>query len=86
MASARLDASHFSSSLYATSAFQVAAPLLELRGSESEQVSSFVGSLTGIARGSSSFFHQLNPCWFLQPEVVGTYLPGTGTLGLGTLV
>ena len=25
----------------------------------------------------------LNPLWFLQPEVVGTYLPGTGTLGWG---
>ena len=29
------------------------------------------------------FFHQLNPCGLLQPEVVGTYLPGTGTLGYG---
>ena len=35
MASAHLDARHFSSSLYATVAFQAAAPLLELRGSES---------------------------------------------------
>ena len=34
--------------------------------------------------GSGSFFHQLNPHWFLQPEVVGTYLPGTGILGCGT--
>ena len=33
--------------------------------------------------GSSSFFHQLNPHWFSQPEVVGTYLPGTGTMGWG---
>ena len=24
-----------------------------------------------------------SPCWFLQPEVMGTYLPGTGTLGWG---
>ena len=37
-------------------------------------------SLRGIAWGSRSFFHKLNPHWFLQPEVVGTYLPGTGTL------
>ena len=36
MASAGLDAGHFSSSLYATGAFQVAVPVLELRGSEPE--------------------------------------------------
>ena len=36
-----------------------------------------------LTLSSSSFFHQLNPHWFLQPEVVGTYLPGTGTLGWG---
>ena len=40
-----------------------------------------VSSLRGTAWGSRSFFHQLNPCWFLQPEVTGTYLPGSGTLG-----
>ena len=34
------------------------------------------GPLTGC-----NFFHCLNPHWFLQPEVTGTYLPGTGTLG-----
>ena len=33
--------------------------------------------------GLQQFFHQLNLCWFLQPEVVGIYLPGTGTLGWG---
>ena len=42
-----------------------------------------VGSLRGTAWGSRSFFHWLNPHWFLQPEVVRTYLPGTGTLGWG---
>ena len=36
MASAQLDARHFSSSLYATGAFQAAALVQELRGSESE--------------------------------------------------
>ena len=41
------------------------------------------GSLRGTAWGPRSFFHRLNLCWFLQPEVVGTYLPGTGTLGWG---
>ena len=35
--------------------------------------------------GSRSFFHQLNSHWFLQPEVMGTYLPDTGTLGWGAL-
>ena len=32
--------------------------------------------LRETAWGFSSFFHQLNPHWFLQPEVLGTYLPG----------
>ena len=36
MASAVLDARHFSFSLYATDAFPAAVPVLELRGSESE--------------------------------------------------
>ena len=36
MASACLDARHFSFSLYTTGAFQAATLLLELRGSESE--------------------------------------------------
>ena len=36
MATARLDAGHFSSSLHATGAFPAAALALELRGSESE--------------------------------------------------
>ena len=42
-----------------------------------------VCSLRWTAWGSSSFFHWYNPHWFLQPEVVGTYLPSTGTLGWG---
>ena len=42
-----------------------------------------VCSLRGTAWGSRSFFHQLNPCWVLLPEVMGTYLPGPGTLGWG---
>ena len=33
--------------------------------------------LRGTAWGSRSFFHQLHTPWFLQPEVVGTYLLGT---------
>ena len=82
MASACLDAGHFSSSLCATGAFQAATPVLELRGSKSGKVSPCVCSLRGTAWSSRSFFHQLNPCLLLQPEVVGTCLPGTGTLGL----
>ena len=39
MASAHLDARHFCVSLYTNGAFQVAKPVLELRGSESEYVS-----------------------------------------------
>ena len=42
-----------------------------------------VGSLRGTAWISRSFFHWLNLCWFLKPEVVGTYLPVTGTLVWG---
>ena len=44
-------------------------------------VSPYVGSLRGTPWNSRSFFHQLNPHWFLQPEVMGIYLPSTGTLG-----
>ena len=42
--------------------------------------------LRGTAWSSRSFFHWLNLCWSLQPEVVGTYLHGIGTLGWGGLV
>ena len=42
-------------------------------------MSLYVDSLRGTAWDSRSFFHQLTPCLFLQREVVGTYLPGTGT-------
>ena len=51
-----------------------------------------VDSLRRTAWDSRSFFYRLNPCWFLQPEVMGTCLPGTGTwaggpsVGLGLLI
>ena len=32
-----------------------------------------------------SVFLSLNPCCFLQPEVMATSFPGTGTLGWGSL-
>ena len=46
-------------------------------------VSPCMGSLRGMVWNSRSFFHWHNPHWFLQPEVMGTYLSGTGTLGWG---
>ena len=50
VASAHLDARHFSFSLYATGAFQAATLLLELRGSESEWVHVwYVATLQGQA-------------------------------------
>ena len=42
-----------------------------------------MGFLMGTVRDSRSLFHQLNPRWFLQPGFMGSYLPGTGTLGYG---
>ena len=38
---------------------------------------SFAGSLGGVSWGSHSFFCHPRPHWFLQAEVMGTYLPGT---------
>ena len=57
IASVHLDARCFSFSLYTTGAFQVATPMLELRGSESEQKNLCVRSLRVTAWGSRSFFH-----------------------------
>ena len=63
--------------------YQGATLVLELRGSEYEKMSPYVGSLRGTVWGSNNFFHQINPHWFLRPEILGIYLPGTGTLGWG---
>ena len=41
----------------------------------------FVGPSGGVSRESCLFFCRPNPHWFLQPEVMGTYLPGARTLG-----
>ena len=41
-----------------------------------------VCSLRGTAWGFSTFLHWVNPHWILQPEVLQTYLPAPGTLGL----
>ena len=57
MASAHLEARHFSFSQFATGPSQVATPVLEPRESEPEYMSLCVGSLRGTAWGSRSFFH-----------------------------
>ena len=44
-------------------------------------VSPCMGSLRGITWNSRSFFYWLSSPCFLQPEVMGMYLPGTGILG-----
>ena len=80
MVFAPLDARHFSSPLYATGAFQAVIPVLELGGSE---LSPCVSSWRRTAWDSRSFSHRHNPHWFLQPEIMGTFLLGTGTLGCG---
>ena len=35
-------------------------------------------------KGNYLGIHRLSPHWFLQPEVMRTHIPGTGTLGWGT--
>ena len=42
-----------------------------------------MGSLRRTAWDSRCFFYLLNPRWFLQPEIMGIYLPATGTLDWG---
>ena len=49
-------------------------------------VSPCMGSLRRTSWDSRGFFHELIPCWYLQSEVMRTYLPDTGTLGWGDLV
>ena len=51
------------------------------RERESVSPKSDTGPLRGDSWESCSFFHNPNPHWFLEPEVIGTYLPGTGTQG-----
>ena len=84
-----LVARHFSSSLYATGAFQAAT--LELRGSESEQKSSYVGSFRGTAwdsRVSSTNSIPAGVCsqklWGLIFLALESWVGGPG-VGLGLL-
>lgn len=56
--------------------------MLELRGSESKYVCVWtLEECLLFLQLSVSLSHSL--CWFSQPEVMGTSLPGTGTLGWG---
>ena len=68
---------------HVSSDFQAAAPALELRGTESKLVHAWAlwEELPGIPETLLSL--TLNPHWFLHPEVMGTSLSGTGTLGWG---
>ena len=77
MPSAYPDNRHFSLSQYGTGALQAATPVLWVWVGESICVC----SIRGTAWDSRSFFHQLNPYCFSQPELWGTYFLGTGTLG-----
>ena len=47
---------------------------------------SFLGRLRGDAWDSCTFFCCPNTAWILHAEAIGTYLPGTGTLGWGIWV
>ena len=48
------------------------------------RVSMCVVILRETAWDSRNIIHWLSACWFLQPEVIGTYLPSTVTLGLAS--
>ena len=48
------------------------------------RISLCTDSLRGTAWDFRIFFHRLNTHWFLQPEVMGTYLLGTGTVIWGS--
>ena len=82
--SSRLDSSHFILSLCATGTSQAATWCWSLEGMNLNNY--MCGFFRGTAWDSRSFSYRLNLCWFLQLEVMGTYLPGTGSLGLGGLV
>ena len=56
--------------------------LPQLWSSEVSRNKSMMSSL----RGTSSVSLSLNPHWLLQPEVIGTFLPGTGHLGWDPLL
>ena len=65
---------HFSSSLCVP-----VAPVPERRVSQSNKSGGPLRGTPGTPEAPGSFSHY--PRWFLQPEVMETFLPGTGTLG-----
>ena len=73
-----IEATHFSSSLYAAAASHAAILVLELR--EVSLSKSVCGYFKGNFLGLQNLLPPILPHYFLQPEVMGTYLPGTGTL------
>ena len=81
--SSHSDARQFSSSLYVPGAFSAAVQGLQLRASAS--VSPRVGPCVGPFRGTPGAPEAFcltdhNPCWFLQPGVMGNFHPGTASL------
>ena len=52
--------------------------------SEEVSLSKSMCGLRGTSWDSRNLFYWLNPCCVLQPNVMGTYLPGTGTMGWGS--
>ena len=85
MPSSHFDARHFSSSLYASGTFQVATPVLEylIHSNIVDLSKSMCRFFKGNCLGLQKFLPLTQYPWFLQPEIMGTYLTGTGTLGWG---
>ena len=73
--------SHFTRSPYVIGTLPAVALMLHCRVGGFEYILTHVGPLRGVSWKSGSFFCCLNPHWFLQPEFMRIYLPGTGTLG-----
>ena len=87
MASAHLEATHFSFLLCTTGTFQAATLALELRGSESEYVSPCMGSLRGTAWGSRVSSTNSIPTGFCSQKLWGPIFlalgPWAGGPGVG---
>ena len=75
------DAGHFHVSSYATSALPTVALVLNPREGESAEVLSPCGPFKRSLLKIQQFLPCRNPHWFVQPEIMGIYLPGAGTLG-----
>ena len=71
----------FTFSSYATSALPTVALVLNPREGESAEVLSPCGPFKRSLLKIQQFLPCRNPHWFVQPEIMGIYLPGAGTLG-----